>query len=42
MNDRQKAGAETEIAIERGSNNVFADLGFEDAEAMQLKAGRCP
>ena len=28
-----------EIEITRGSGNVFADLGFEDAEELQLKAG---
>ncbi len=28
-----------QIEITRGSGNVFADLGFEDAEELQLKAG---
>ena len=26
------------MAIERGSDNVYADLGFEDAEPMRIKA----
>lgn len=28
-----------QIEIESGSGNVFADLGFEDAEELQFKAG---
>ena len=27
-----------DIKIERGSDNVYADLGFEDAEPMRIKA----
>lgn len=27
-----------EISVTRGSGNVFADLGFEDAEELQVKA----
>src|SRR3954452_17292615 len=33
MSDRDE-----EFAIERGSGNVFADLGLPDAETLQLKA----
>ena len=29
----------TDIAVERGSGNVFADLGFPDAGAHLVKAG---
>ena len=29
----------TDTAVERGSTNVFADLGLEDADAHLLKAG---
>ena len=33
MSDKYEA-----FAVERGSGNVFADLGLPDAEALQLKA----
>jgi predicted XRE-type DNA-binding protein len=33
------AGAAAGIPVTRGSGNVFADLGFEDAEELQVKAG---
>ena len=29
----------TDMAVERGSGNVFADLGFPDADAHLVKAG---
>ena len=32
------AQARTEISVTRGSGNVFADLGFADAEELQVKA----
>jgi predicted XRE-type DNA-binding protein len=32
------AQARTEIPVTRGSGNVFADLGFADAEELQVKA----
>ena len=30
--------AASDISVTRGSGNVFADLGFEDAEELQVKA----
>jgi predicted XRE-type DNA-binding protein len=35
---KKKARPEDEIPVTRGSGNVFADLGFEDAEDLQTKA----
>ncbi|ESZ87500.1 MAG: XRE family transcriptional regulator [Blastomonas sp. CACIA14H2] len=32
-------GQEDEIVVERGSGNVYADLGVEDPNGMALKAG---
>lgn len=35
----RRALDDEEIIVERGSGNVYADLGFEEANTMALKAG---
>jgi len=39
MAKSRKTIANEEISVSHGSGNVFADLGFEDAEELQVKAG---
>lgn len=34
----KKQGIEPDIAVEQGSGNVYADLGYADSESMLLKA----
>jgi predicted XRE-type DNA-binding protein len=40
MSDTTRAAMKNDIAVKRGSGNVFADLGFSETEAelLQLKA----
>lgn len=37
--ETRPASQDEEIIVERGSGNVYADLGFEEANTMALKAG---
>ena len=39
MAKSRKAVTTEDISVTHGSGNVFADLGFDDAEELQVKAG---
>jgi len=39
MAKSRKTITNEEVSVTHGSGNVFADLGFADAEELQVKAG---